>query len=251
MIKKIILILLSIYSLSYGRTIELTGTVISDNEKFITSRFMGFVKLVNINEGDIVSQGDILYEIDSTEINNKQEQALLNVQIYQNQYDTVNRNYERYKRLFKDGVVSKFELEQLELNNKNSQNMVKIAQSRVKEVKNQYQYLEIKAPNTGVITKKMIKAGEMAVPGIPAIILTDLSNLKIKAEISENDLEHLFIKQKVNIKIPSQKITTQGIISAIIPSSNPMTHTFTIKITFPKNKKVYPGMYSKIYIKVK
>ncbi|MCK5293189.1 MAG: efflux RND transporter periplasmic adaptor subunit, partial [Arcobacteraceae bacterium] len=99
MIKKIILILLSIYSLSYGRTIELTGTVISDNEKFITSRFMGFVKLVNINEGDIVSQGDILYEIDSTEINNKQEQALLNVQIYQNQYDTVNRNYERYKRL--------------------------------------------------------------------------------------------------------------------------------------------------------
>ena len=250
MIKKILLALLSVYCLSYGKTIELTGTVISDNEKYITSRFMGFVKLVNVNEGDIVKQGDILYGIDSTEINNKKEQALLSVQMYQNQYDTVNRNYERYKRLYKDGVVSKFELEQLELNSRNSKNMVKISESRVKEVKNQYQYLEIKAPNSGVITKKMIKAGEMAVPGIPAMILTDLSNLKIKAEISENDLEQVSLNQKVNINIPSQKINTQGVVSAIIPSSNPMTHTFTIKITFPKNKKVYPGMYTKIKIEV-
>jgi len=250
MIKKILLALLSVYCLSYGKTIELTGTVISDNEKYITSRFMGFVKLVNVNEGDIVNQGDILYEIDSTEINNKKEQALLSVQMYQNQYDTVHRNYERYKRLYKDGVVSKFELEQLELNSRNSKNMVKISESRVKEVKNQYQYLEIKAPNSGVITKKMIKAGEMAVPGIPAMILTDLSNLKIKAEISENDLGQVSLNQKVNISIPSQKINTQGVVSAIIPSSNPMTHTFTIKISFPKNKKVYPGMYTKIKIDV-
>ena len=49
--KKIVLpLLLLLSTLSYAKTLELSGTVISDNEKFITSRFMGFVKIVNKEE---------------------------------------------------------------------------------------------------------------------------------------------------------------------------------------------------------
>ncbi len=57
-----------------AKTIELSATVISDNEKLITSRFMGFVKNVNVNEGDIVKKGQLLYEIDSTDIDSKKQQ---------------------------------------------------------------------------------------------------------------------------------------------------------------------------------
>jgi RND family efflux transporter MFP subunit len=231
-----------------AKTIELSATVISDNEKLITSRFMGFVKKVNVNEGDIVKKGQLLYEIDSTDIDSKKQQALLGIQIYQNQYTNVKINYERYKRLFNKGLVSKFEVEQLELQYKNLSDMINISKARMNEVNNQYKYLKVKAPNDGVIIKKSIKYGEMAIPGMPALILSDISSLKIKTQIAENDLLFIFKNKEVNIEIPSLNLKSVGKIIAIIPSSNVMTHTFTIKIEFNQNDNVYPGMYAKVFI---
>jgi len=246
----VVFTLLTISTLE-ARSIELSGTVISDNEKYITSRFMGFIKTVNVSEGDIVKKGKLLYSIDSTEIDSKKRQALLSIQMYENQYITMQRNYERFQRLYKKGLVSKFEVEQLELGSKNLKDMVEISKLQVKEVENQYKYLTIKAPNDGVIVKKNIKSGEMAIPGMPALVLSDLSTLKIKTEVSENDLKNIFLGQKAKIEIPSMGLLTDGKITAIIPSSNPMTHTFTIKLSFKNIKNVYPGMYSKVFIEVK
>ncbi len=248
-INLIALLLIITSTIASAKVIELSGTVISDNEKFMTSRFMGFVKSVNVDAGSMVKKGDLLYEIDSIEIDSKKQQATLAVQMYENQYLNVKRNYERFSRLYDKGLVSKFEVEQLELGAKNLKNMVDISKLQLQEVNNQYQYLKIVAPNDGVVIKKMVKTGEMAMPGMPAIVLSDLTSLKINTEIAEGDLKNIKIDQKVNIQIPSISYKTTGTISAIVPSSNPMTHKFTVKIKFKSNSKVYPGMYTKIVIK--
>ena len=247
----ILTVFLILQGILYAGQIELSATVVSDNEKFITSRNMGFIEKVNVSEGDMVKKGDILYTIDSTEIDSKKQQALLSVQMYENQYQTMKRNYERYQRLFEKGLVAKFDVEQLELGSNNLKDMVRISKARVKEVENQYQYLTIKAPNDGVIIKKNIKAGEMAIPGIPAFVLTDLSSLTIKAEISEGDLFKVKKGDSVDVEIPSIKYAQKGTIESIIPSSNPMTHTYMIKVSFKSVDQVYPGMYAKVYIEVK
>lgn len=249
--KKIILSILISLSSIYGQNIDLSATVISDNEKYITSRFMGFIKELKVSEGSIVKKGQLLYKIDTTDIDAKKSQATLQVSMYQTQFAMVERNYERFKRLFEKGLVSKVQVEELEMNYKNLEDMIKIAKSQLSEVNNQYKYLAIKAPNNGVITRKMIKVGEMAIPGMPALVLTDLSSLKIKAEISEGDLFKISKGDKVDVEVPSLKYKTIGTIESIIPSSNPMTHTFMIKISFKATKKVYPGMYAKVNIKVK
>lgn len=251
MLKNISIILLLLSTLSYARLIELSATVISDNEKIITSRFMGFVKSVNVNEGDRVKKGRLLYEIDSTDIDSKKEQASLNVQIQKNQFANVKLNYERYKRLYEKGLVSKFDLEQLELNYNTLKDSILIAQSGLTEINNQYKYLQIKAPNDGIIIKKNIKSGEMAIPGSPALILSDLSALKIQAQITESDLSVIKLGLIVNISIDSINYSTKGKITSIIPSSNPMTHTFTIKIAFKRNDTIYPGMYAKVLLDIK
>jgi multidrug resistance efflux pump len=146
-------------------------------------------------------------------------------------------------------MVSKYEVENLELAALNLQDMISIAKARLQEVQNQYRYLNIKAPNAGVVVAKNIKVGEMAMPGMPAIILSDLSNLKISAEIAENDLGRIKHGTQVIVNIPSLKIKSIGEVTAIIPSSNPMTHTFKIKVSFKSNNKsVYPGMYATVEI---
>ena len=246
--KKIALILLFTASL-IAETLTLSGSVISDNQKMITSRFMGFVTGVNVSEGEQVKRGQTLYTIDSREIDSAARQAELSLQMYQNQYANVKINLQRHRRLLQKDMVSKYEVENLELAAKNLQDMVAIAQARVQEVKNQYKYLNIKAPNDGVVVAKNIKVGEMAMPGMPAIVLSDLSNLKISAEIAEGNLARIKHGKKVIVNIPSLKIKAIGKVTAIIPNSNPMTHTFKIKVSFKTlNRSVYPGMYATVSI---
>ena len=244
--------------------IHLSGSVVSDNQKMITSRYMGYVKNMAVSEGDIVKKGQLLYEIDSKEIESAERQvdlgisqARLALQMNKNQYNNVLTNLSRHQRLYKQKMVSKYELETLELAAKNLKDMVKIAAQQVKqaeakkeEVLNQYNYLKIHAPNEGVIVAKKLNEGEMAIPGMPAVVLTDLSRLKIIAEISETQLKFISLRKKVDIEIPSIELKTKGMITSIIPSSNPMTHKFKIKMKFDiKNHSVYPGMYAKILIK--
>ena len=233
----------------FANQLELSGTVISDNEKIITSRNIGYIKDVYVNEGSQVKKGDILYEIDSSSIDSNKKEVLLNLEILKNQEKNIQLNYNRYKRLQEQDLVSKYDLEQLELNLLNTKNMILITNAKLKEVDTQYNYLKIKAPNDGLIIKKSIKAGEMAMPSIPAFILTDLSNLLIKTDISETNLNSIKIGQSVDIEIASQNFKTKGVVEAIIPNTNTMTHSFVLKISFNKeNFNIYPGMYSKILI---
>ena len=263
--KKLLIIglLVAINSLS-AIELELSGAVQSDNQKMITSRYMGIVKKMLVSEGDIVKKGQLLYQIDSKEIDSKREQvnlaisqAQLALQMNKNQYSNVLLNLGRYKRLFRKGMVSKYELENLELNAKNMKDMVAIASKQVaqakamkKEVMNQYNYLKLRAPNDGVIIAKKLNVGEMAIPGMPGVILTDLSKLSIIVEIAENDIKYINPKQKVQLEVPSVGFKSTGTIASIIPSSNPMTHKFKMKVKFnKKGKSIYPGMYAKVYIK--
>jgi len=247
--KKIVLIIALAASLM-AETITLSGSVISDNQKMITSRFMGFVTQVYVSEGEKVKKNQTLYSIDSREIDSSKRQAELSLQMYQNQYTNVKINLDRHRRLLAKDMVSKYEVENLELAAKNLQDMMSIAKARLQEVENQYRYLNIKAPNNGVVVAKNIKVGEMAMPGMPAIILSDLSDLKISAEIAESNLGLISHGKKVLVEIPSLHVKTIGKVTAIIPNSNPMTHTFKIKVSFKThNKSVYPGMYATVTIK--
>jgi len=112
--KKLLLLLALGVSLM-AESLTLSGSVISDNQKMITSRFMGFVTRVNTSEGEKVKKGQVLYSIDSREIDSAKRQAELSLQMYENQYTNVRLNLERYKRLLKKDMVSKYEVENLEL----------------------------------------------------------------------------------------------------------------------------------------
>ncbi len=241
----------------------LVGNVISNNQKIITSRYMGFVTKVGPSAGEKVKKGELLYSIDSKEIDSEKiqvelgiEQAKLAFSMSKNRFLNTKLNLDRYKRLYKKDMVAKYQVENLELATKNLKDMMKIANKQVQqakaklsEVENQYKYLQIKAPNNAVVVARNIKVGEMAMPGMPAYILTDLNDLRISAEVSENNLKYVTIGKKVLIEIPSVGLKEKGVVSAIIPNLNPLTHTFKIKVKFNKQgKNIYPGMYAKVIV---
>jgi RND family efflux transporter MFP subunit len=258
--KKIVAILFAAASL-FGAGLQLSGTVVSDDTKMLGTRYMGFVKKVYVGEGDWVKKGQILYKIDSKEIDLAKSQvelaisqARLAVQMNENMYQNVHTNYLRFKRLYQKGMVSKAELEQMELMDKNTRNMVSIskkqlaqAKAKLAEVLHQYEYLKIKAPNDGVIIQKNIQEGQLTIPGMPGMILTSLDNLKVVAQLSESELKNVKIGQKVSVYIPSIGFEGEGVVTSIVPAANPMTHKFKVKVAFKKGEeRVIPGMYAKL-----
>ncbi|MEJ2413769.1 MAG: biotin/lipoyl-binding protein, partial [Sulfurimonas sp.] len=120
---KKIMALIALATTLVAETLTLSGTVISDNQKMITSRFMGFVTSVNVSEGDRVRRGQVLYTIDSREIDSAKRQAEAGLQMSKNQYANVEINLARYKTLYAKDMVAKYEVENLELAAKNLQDM--------------------------------------------------------------------------------------------------------------------------------
>ncbi|NPA03823.1 MAG: efflux RND transporter periplasmic adaptor subunit [Epsilonproteobacteria bacterium] len=260
--RKVTLLTLFVTASLLAQRLSLSGTVVSEDTKMLGTRYMGFVKKVLVHEGDWVKKGQVLYEIDSKEIDLAKSQvelmisqARLAIAMNRNMYEFAKTNYERHKRLYAKGMVSKFELERMQLMYENAKDMMQIAKKQLEQAKaklaevlHQYEYLKIKAPNDGVIIQKMVQEGQLSVPGYPGMVLTTLDNLRVVAEISESNLKDVKIGQKVEIYIPSIGYEAQGVITSIIPTANPMTHKFKVKVSFHKDRdvRIIPGMYAKL-----
>ena len=240
--------------------LSITGTVVSDNQKMIGARYMGYVKHIYFNIGDKVHREDTLFEMESAEFDIMKnqadlalEQAEIMVDMYRTRLESIRREKALLRIRGKDGSV---DWNNLDITADNVQaglaatrSLVKNAATKIKQMATIANYLKVKAPNDGIIVQKRIRVGDLIVPGMLAMVLVDLDHLEIEGQISESDLSKVNAGDFVSVRIPSLKFKTRGRVKSVVPSANPMTHTFAIRIKFSKEgKKIYPGMYAKIDI---
>ena len=246
----------------YALELSITGTVVSYNQKMIGPRYMGYIKNVYFDIGDKVKREDTLFELESAEFDILKsqadlalEQAVSIVDIYRTRL----RSIKREKGLMQlRGLINSSDFENLDITADNvaaglasAQVLVKNASEKIKQISTITGYLEVKAPNDGIIVEKRIRVGDLVAPGMLSMIIVDLNHLQIEGEVAESDLQYVEKYQRVKISIPSLKYNTEGIIKSVVPSANPMAHTFKIIVDFNKNNdKIFPGMYAKILIDV-
>ncbi len=258
--KKTLLVTFLLISALYANNIVLTGTVVSDGQKMIGSRYMGYVKKVYVKLGDKVKREDDLYEIESAEFdimktqsNLMLEQAQIALEYWKDRLHVLNKKKENAKKKF---GMSGFDWDDLEGQIENvkammesTKIMVKHAAEQVKQMAVIFNYLKMKAPSDGVVVQKNIKVGDMIMPGMLAIVIVDTEHLEIDVSISEGIIGKVKEGQKIAVEIPSLKYHTVGKIHAIIPDANPMTHKIKMRVSFDKGgRNIIPGMYAKVII---
>ncbi len=262
--KYVILFLITVNSL-FSADLILTGTVISNNQKMIPARYMGYIKKINFEVGDMVQREDVLFEMESAEFDILEsqadlglEQAKLMLEVYQKSFNGLKkekRDLERDKGLYSKEKFG-FEMSDLKQSTENAtaalesaQVLVKQASEKTKQFATISGYLKVKAPNNGILVDKRIQVGDMVAPGMLTMIVVDMEHLEIEAEVAESDLKYVGRNKVVDITIPSLGYKASGYIKAIVPSANPMAHTFKIRIHFEKkNDMIFPGMYAKIHM---
>ncbi len=262
--KYFLLFIISINTL-FASELILTGTVISNNQKMIAARYMGYIKKINFEIGDSVQREDILFEMESAEFDIMEsqadlalEQARLMVDVYQTRVNALKKDKRRLKGDRKKFSKKSFmmEMDDLDQSTENisaslasAQTLVKQASEKTKQFATIAGYLKVMAPNDGILVQKNIRIGDMVAPGMLTMVLVDMDHLEIECEVAESDLKYVRRHKVVNIKIPSLDYKSSGYIKAIVPSANPMAHTFKIRVHFEKNSDmIFPGMYAKVYV---
>jgi len=247
-----------------SQSIELTGTVVSDGQQMIGSRFMGYVKKVFVKIGDHVKREDDLYEIESAEFDMMKmqadlmlEQSRVMVDFWRDKLKRINTKKSRLKENTRDDNKINFmdmadldaEAANVDTMLKAMQVMVKESNIKVKQLASTYNYIKMKAPSDGVVVRRNIRVGDMVMPGMLTIMLVDMESLEIDVSLSESIISRVKVGQEVSILIPSIHYRTKGMIHAIVPDANPMTHKIKMRIRFEKkNKNIFPGMYAKVFI---
>jgi len=255
--KKLLIVALLLNIGVHASDITLTGTVVSDGQKMIGSRYMGYVKKVYVKIGDKVKREDDLYEMESAEFDIMKsqadlmlEQSKIIVEYWREKLTGINRKRSKKADLnFEDMLDLDAQAANVETMLESMQVMVKEANIKAKQVASTYNYIKMKAPSDGVVVQKNIKVGDMIMPGMLTVMIVDTENLEIDVSISESIISRVKTGQRVPVYIPSINYRTIGIIHAIVPDANPMTHKIKMRIRFDKgNKNVFPGMYAKVII---
>ena len=244
--------------------IKLTGTVVSDGQQMIGSRFMGYVKKVFVKIGDKVKREDDLYEMESAEFDMMKmqadlmlEQSKVMVDFWRDKLKRVNTKKSRLRNKYRnDNKINFMDMADLDAEAANVETMlhamkimVKESNIKAKQLASTYNYIKMKAPSDGVVVRRNIRVGDMVMPGMLTILLVDMESLEIDVSLSESIISRVHKGQKVDVEIPSIHYKTKGIIHAIVPDANPMTHKIKMRIRFDKgDENIFPGMYAKITI---
>ncbi|WP_024791199.1 efflux RND transporter periplasmic adaptor subunit [Lebetimonas sp. JS032] len=274
MIKKIALISafsLSLFAYEFATVkkgvIQIKKDYVADiyakRQVMLAPRVMGYIKEIKAEEGEKVKKGELLFVVDPTDVYsmlNQARGALLQAQsgvlMAEMTYADAKRDYERFKNLYKAGAVSKRDFEKMTLNMNIRKKQVDMAKGMLKRAKaalvmarNQIKYAKVKSPINAVVTRKMKNVGEMALPGYPVLILSDLSSLKAKSFVKEGDIDKFKLGMKVEIFVPAINKKYKAKVENIIPSADPATHSYIVKFKFNKyDDKLLPGMYAKAKI---
>jgi RND family efflux transporter MFP subunit len=226
-----------------------TSTVKSETEVTLSAQRTGRVIRLPVREGDSVTAGSLIAQLDLTEESVQTENALAQSKAT---YEEAGKNLKRSEDLFNKGMIAQQDLDAVRRAYEvaKSQYQSSVADAGVKR-----DYSVIKAPFNGVIAKKYTEVGELLLPGKQIVQLVNPDRVYVLATIDEVDVGRLSVGQPVTISIdafPGEKFKgSVKRISPIVSGGKLETRTADVWIYFnEKQQKIKPGMSADVEILV-
>ena len=180
---------------------------------------MGVVKRMLVNEGQAVSKGLSGAEAQMTQANDV---------------------LERYKMLHDNGSLP--EVKWVEVQSKVAQ-----AKSQLQVARKTLADCRLIAPVSGIIGKKMIGAGETAMPSQAVVSILDISTVKVKVAVPEAEVGGINASTPTSIKVEAINESYHGGQIEKGVQADALTHTYDIRINVANgDRKLLPGMVANV-----
>ncbi|MFK5882501.1 MAG: efflux RND transporter periplasmic adaptor subunit [Sulfurospirillum sp.] len=169
----------------------------------ISTKLAGFVKKIFVQESQKVKKGDLLVSIDSFEIRSNIDALKTTLLAQKSDLAFAQSIYKRNKKLYNIGGLSKEQLttSKVLLNLKYS--TLENTKQKIKQLKHQLSYLEIRAPFDGVIDTVLMHKGDMSLTGKPIL---KMSNAGKKLLFTYNPAKSGLIKKSQKVFFKNKEV---------------------------------------------
>ena len=185
------------------------------------------IKKINVEIGDFVKKGQVLAEMDMTQLQ-QAELQLLNNEI----------ELERLRALYEAGGLSKSDLDAIEMAYKVSKTTYE----------NLLENAILKSPIDGVVTARNYDVGDMYAMSAPLFTVEQIKPVKLLVAVSETDYSK--VKKGDSVEITAEAVpgkTFYGKVARLYPTVDPVTRTVTVEVQVDNNySTLRPGMFTRV-----
>jgi HlyD family secretion protein len=251
-------------------TVSATGTLAAVVTVQVGTQVSGTIQKLFVDFNSPVKAGQVIAQIDPalfnakvTETMGSYNNALANLDRVKEDLADARRTMERYRQLFREGVISQADLDTTETKYQQALAAVKAAEWSVtqnqglyEQAKTNLQYSIIKSPTNGVVISRNVDVGQTVAASFqtPTLftIAQDLTKMEIQISVDEADISKVRLQQPVIFTVDSYpaenfKGTVSQIRKAPILTQNVVTYIVIVSVE-NKDLKLIPGMTADVTI---
>jgi len=225
----------------------------------------GRVALVAVRIGDRVQKGDLLFQLDTSELSAqvgtqeadllmnraRLEMAVKNREYYRNQLDN-------YKKLYEAGALSKDKYDEMAL--KYDQAMSGEYEAAVAKSQANLNYQQgllegsvVRSPIDGVVSLVNVDVGQNVTTATQAVGVVDISTVKVKIFVGDQQINRLAKGRQVEVEIPDAGASPlTGTVSGLSPAVDPVAKGYPVEVELSNPEgRIKQGMFARVKMAVR
>lgn len=237
-------------------SVTATGTIEPVTSVDVGTQVSGIVSKLYVDYNSVVKAGDVIAELDRTNLISELSSAQANLKSAQSDLNYQKTNYERYQILYDKGLISANDYEQARLSYIKAQQTVTHHKESVKKAQTNLGYATITSPIDGVVLKKEVEEGQTVASSFntPTLftIARDLTDMRVIADVDEADIGEVKEGQRVKFTVDAfPNDTFHGTVTQVRQQATTESNvvTYEVVISAPnQDLKLKPGLTANVVI---
>ena len=237
-------------------SVTATGTIEPVTSVDVGTQVSGIVSKLYVDYNSVVKAGQVIAELDRTNLMSTLASAQANLKSAQSDLDYQKTNYERYKNLYDQGLISANDFDQARLSYVRAQQTVAQQQESVKRAQTDLGYATITSPIDGVVLSKEVEEGQTVASSFntPTLfkIAKDLTDMRVIADVDEADIGEVKEGQHVTFTVDAfPNDTFEGTVTQVRQEATTESNvvTYEVVISAPnQDLKLKPGLTANVTI---
>ena len=237
-------------------SVTATGTIEAVTSVTVGTQVSGIVNKLYVDYNSQVKKGQVIAELDKTNLLSELNTAKANLASAQSSLNYQTANMERYKTLYKKGLVSADEYENALLTYRQAKEQVASSKENVQRAQTNLGYATITSPIDGTVISKSVEEGQTVAASFntPELftIAKDLTNMQVVANVDEADIGNVKEGDRVTFTVDAYPDDTfEGTVKQVRLEATTTNNvvTYEVVISAPNaDLKLKPGLTANVTI---
>lgn len=237
-------------------SVTATGTIEAVTSVTVGTQVSGIVNKLYVDYNSQVKKGQVIAELDKTNLLSELNTAKANLASAQSSLNYQAANMERYKILYKKGLVSADEYENALLTYRQAKEQVASSKENVQRAQTNLGYATITSPIDGTVISKSVEEGQTVAASFntPELftIAKDLTNMQVVANVDEADIGNVKEGDRVTFTVDAYPDDTfEGTVKQVRLKATTTNNvvTYEVVISAPNaDLKLKPGLTANVTI---